>query len=430
MKFFTYTSQYGDRVGTNIAYSGQMIFFTKPGPEANTFVTLEMPGLKSINEKSVLEWITARSGGDPDDRRMLHEIPGDAWRKPELADFIDAENHQQFVWWVNRAFDIGDIRAFEDEFVANLHAELDTVAALPTGTFAERRAREEAYDEIQERVQRIYGVLGQLPNTLNMRLNDMRRSNDEELLGVRYPDPFDLDVAFELARSLNDQWTRSVALRRIARDIASLPHDQATAAAVRFMEKLEADEEIRRHVAYDYLVFTHLTDLLKLEHDFDDDTLDISRAKEEVVELNYYTWNAPRIGRIVPGRRALVLRDLLGQYVAIVRGQRKLKHRVAKSKEGLVRHGVRLVMAPGDDHSFDRELLEVERLMTLAQVDPAQVVSTLKERDIDADHPVWNAAERAVGSPRWARVLADLAIEIVVGIDADVARSMLRREKR
>ncbi|MCI0728921.1 MAG: hypothetical protein L0332_19695, partial [Chloroflexi bacterium] len=65
-------------------------------------------------------------------------------------------------------------------------------------------------------------------------------------------------------------------------------------------------------------------------------------------------------------------------------------------------------------------------LDTLANVDPQQALARVAHLDLPANHPARQAAEAVRTDPRQARVLADLLIELAVGLDADVARQLVR----
>jgi hypothetical protein len=82
------------------------------------------------------------------------------------------------------------------------------------------------------------------------------------------------------------------------------------------------------------------------------------------------------------------------------------------------------------ESSATTALLEVDRLDTLAHVDPRQALAAVEDRDLPQNHPVFLAAEAAEVDPRQSRVLADLLIELVVGIDADIARDLARQQAR
>ncbi|MFN0250581.1 MAG: hypothetical protein ACKV2T_27120 [Kofleriaceae bacterium] len=71
-------------------------------------------------------------------------------------------------------------------------------------------------------------------------------------------------------------------------------------------------------------------------------------------------------------------------------------------------------------------LLRVDEIDSLAQLAPARAVALLG--DLAPTTPITEALARADADPRWRRVLSDLLIERIVGIDADVARRLARTE--
>ena len=71
-------------------------------------------------------------------------------------------------------------------------------------------------------------------------------------------------------------------------------------------------------------------------------------------------------------------------------------------------------------------LLRVDEIDSLAQLAPERAVALLG--DLAPTPPITEALAHAPSDPRWRRVLSDLLIERIVGIDADVARRLARAE--
>jgi hypothetical protein len=76
-----------------------------------------------------------------------------------------------------------------------------------------------------------------------------------------------------------------------------------------------------------------------------------------------------------------------------------------------------------------RALLEADVLDTLANLDPEQAVDKLRAT-LPASHPIFDAARKAKTDLRYARILSDLLIEASIGIDADVARRLMKAQSR
>lgn len=123
-----------------------------------------------------------------------------------------------------------------------------------------------------------------------------------------------------------------------------------------------------------------------------------------------------------------MLRAQVGDTVYYVRGERKLKHSIRARGGAITRWGCTLVVAAGaGPASVHARLLEVDRIDTLAHVDPRRAAALVADHH-PADPAIATALAKSAGDPRWRRVLADLLIERLVGIDADVARRLARAE--
>ena len=143
--------------------------------------------------------------------------------------------------------------------------------------------------------------------------------------------------------------------------------------------------------------------------------------------MSWDVWKARRIGPVKIGRSALVLSD--GKRTTYVRGERKLKHTIKNRGGSIRRWNNTLTIAAKDASSVHVALLRVDEIDSLAQLSPARAVALVPE-PLPATHPISTALAQAVDDPRWRRILADLLIERLVGIDADVARRLARAEAR
>jgi hypothetical protein len=70
--------------------------------------------------------------------------------------------------------------------------------------------------------------------------------------------------------------------------------------------------------------------------------------------------------------------------------------------------------------------MEVERLATLAQVDPAAALAAVADLNLPSDHLIHRTAAAAQRDPAQANLLGDLLIELKFSIDPDVAKHLAR----
>ncbi len=120
-----------------------------------------------------------------------------------------------------------------------------------------------------------------------------------------------------------------------------------------------------------------------------------------------------------------------GRVKYYIRAERKLKFRIQKAGGSVRKYGCELVMqSKAGGKSLGPKLLEIERLDTLANIDPAQAIAAVEELNLPQNHPAREAAARASSDYRQRRILADLLIEERFGIDADIARHLARSQAR
>lgn len=209
--------------------------------------------------------------------------------------------------------------------------------------------------------------------------------------------------------------------------LASRSDDQAYVQQV--LQQIRRSTRLAKRSWYCSPFWERLKDVVRLEPNVHGETIDISAAEEDVVWLNWHVLEARRVGRIVPGRTALVLRNGAQRTLTFIAGQRRLKFQVARAGGQLKRMGNTLVAKPKGVSGLHQALLEIEMLDTLANLNPQQALAQL-DQALPDDHPAVIAARAASTDPRQARILADMLIEMRTGIDANVARRLVRAAGR
>jgi len=74
-------------------------------------------------------------------------------------------------------------------------------------------------------------------------------------------------------------------------------------------------------------------------------------------------------------------------------------------------------------------LLRVDEIDSLSQLAPERAVALVPE-SLPPEHPISVALSRSRDDLRYRRILADLLIDRLVGIDAVIARRLARAEAR
>lgn len=416
MKALVHIRFYGERPMVSFGYGyGRHVHFADPQPENGTIVCVEIPEVEHPTTAAVIEWLSA---GKSTSRREIFELPSEVWRPAVLDDFIDADHYRQCVWLISQHFSAEAIDAFVEKWLPVARAEAREALAVEN-----EHARAMALKAIMDRMQRIYAVVGNVPGQLNRQMSTtFERVEQARLSALRVTNP-PPEAWIEAAGEMQSNVVRNTLIMMAEK----LRDERAKPERVAQLLETIRTTPLRDVVPYDSAFWAPLEPMLDLSPNVSGEEIDITDAREEIVGLGWQLYEGRRIGQIVPARTALVIRT--STTATYIRGERKLKFRVVRAGGRLEALGNTFVVREQSD-AIGAALLEVDRLDTLAQIHPRQALQALETLDLAADHPVFEAARAAETDPRQGRVLADLLIELVVGIDADIARGMARAQAR
>jgi hypothetical protein len=354
-------------------------------------------------------------------RKQINEIPPDLWRPATLDDLLDARNAEMFRWGLGEYFALAEFQAFAARHVPPLLSRLHDAFPMPDGD-----------------INRMFGILSALPNRLTGDVQKLRVAMDRERVRAARKkareegrNGLSIDDRITLLEQVETDAVVHDLLLRIAR---SLAENQLTQAEIRAtLDRMGKIKRIRDATMYFPQFWEKIGKVYRLEPTENGKTIDITDAREQTVMLDWNLLNAKRVGPVVPERTALVVYNKNGTPKVYVRGERKLKFQVQSAPKGRKdKYGCTLVMREDPDKQrMQGFLLDVERMDTLAQLDPPAAVALVPgAADLPANHPVRRAAEAARTDWRQARVLADLLIELHTGADADIIRRMARAQNR
>jgi hypothetical protein len=444
-----------------------MLFFLPPEPPTERLLALEFPDLEvpkareedSDEDSIAFGWInydslinsiigylserqpTAQPATLPDTseepkkkrRKQINEIPSGYWRFATLDDLLDAYNADMFRWGLNQYFTVAEFQEFAERHVPPLLSRLRDALQTPNG--AERLA---VFGALQMDVNRLFTILAALPGRLTEDVQKLRVSMDRERVRVARRQAkedgrngLSVDDCIALLERVETDTVVQELLLRIARSLSENQLEQAEIFAT--LERLGKIKRIREATMYFPQFWEKIGKVVRLEPTETGKTIDITDAREQTVALDWNLLKAKRVGPIVPERAALVVYDKNGESKAYVRGERKLKFQVQSAPKGRKeKYGCTLVMREDPEKQrMQGFLLDVERLDTLAQLDPPAAVALVPAAaDLPANHSVRSAAEAARTDWRQARVLADLLIELHTGADADIIRRIARSQNR
>ena len=424
MKFLYQTAIYGSRVVVqDYYYGGFTLFFNGRQPRHPMFILVEMAGLAQTDLASITAWLTKSGSRQSDFRREVLELPETIWREAVLDDVLEAQNYQMAAWYLDRYFDLA---AFDDFARRRLPQALEL---LQKGVMAPAgESRVQTLQAIQPLLERIFLVINRTPTRVqadyqqeikNLEATYVRLLRQQTFSAAQWIESAGRmksnEAALDLLMDVIDYLSRPGTSQQL------LHHTIATIGRHPNLRQLTQQPTAP--------LWYRLSHALRLESNVEGKTLSIASAKEQRAALNWELFDGQRIGRIVSGRPMLVMSDDSGRKLYIA-GQRKLKQRVQKAGGRLAYQGNTLIMDDAASNNLNQTFLEAEILDTLANMAPHQALDRVAHLQLPAGHPIYQAAATAPHDPRQSRILANLLIELVVGVDADIVRAHLRQKSR
>jgi len=417
MKLIAYVETFAGEAMVRLHGGKEGLFFAGKQPAQPSLITLDLPGLTRMGI-AIREWLVAyhnkrrKPGTQRDRRRQRVDLVETLWRPTVLDDFIDAKNGYNFVWYVAQFFTVEEIATFCAAHGPKLHR--DVLAALTI----EREARPRALLRLVGRAGRIVPVMSQGTSRLHHETEALKIELDREDAAELVTSEFAARAWIKATRRLRTDGVKREVLADIGKQLVAHGADIGGALDLMIAAKLDKVDAPE--------MWQHIAPHLELRQNVRGKTLDLTTAREMTAAAGWELWTAKRVGPVKPGRAVLVL--AVGHTVYYVRGERKLKHAIRARGGSIMRWGCKLVVGGrAGAAAVHAKLLEVDKIDTLAQLDPRRAVALVSDTH-PADPAIATALARSVDDPRWRRVLADLLIERLVGIDADVARRLARTE--
>jgi len=416
VKILAVTENFAQKAMIRIGgYGREGLFFSGKQPEVPSLLTIEIAGLKGHSEKSVREWLNAfhaKATGNADSEHS--ELVEEHWRPAVLDDVLDAINGVEMVWHLSRYFTLAELATFAEAHGPKLHAEVR--AALDT----ERKKRATALRKVEKRSARIVPVIYAGSSRISVEAMEIEIEADRERIASVMATPFEPATWIDAVAKLHTDQCKRDLMDEIGKKLVETGANIGAALDLMIAAKLD-----RLHAP---VMFATIQDHLVLPQNVTDEVIDLTKAREHTVTATFDTWKSRRVGPVKIGRTALVIYD--SSKLTYVRGERKLLHRIREKGGTMNRWGnlLGVGMAKKGPASVHGKLLEVDRIDTLAQIDPPAAAKLAGE--LPAADPIAIALERSHADPTWRRILADLLIERLVGIDADVARRLARQQQR
>ena len=420
MRLLYVTMTLGDRVYVRAGGWGQMsLYFRGKQPDHDQLLLLDFKGLTTDTPTAIVEWLGELEGEKRREEEIC-EIPESVWRPAVLDDVMEAGNHHTVGWHLQRLFPLTDFDAFFAKWLPEAKARLEKNLALD----GELR-RGKALPRLEKFLERIGIVTAAAPRRCAEEAKTIFEKADADHRETIQQEGYDFERWVGAAEGALSNLGRLNLLLDIKNEL--LDPSVADSDVLPALERIHQSLKLRNTVPE--VFFEALQHKVRLPPTVEGKRIDISGAREETVQLGWPLIKGQRVGSVVPGRTALVVRDRNQNPKYFIRGERKLKFRVKRAGGKLERYGNTLVLSEAGD-GLAYALLEVDRLDTLANLSPKQALATVADRDLPSDHPVFAAARAAEDDPKQSRVLADLLIELRVGVDADIARQLARAQSR
>lgn len=427
MKLAYRTKADGGRPAVALTWEKCAYFAGEP-PEVGRLLIVEVPHLHESSTEALRAWLAAQATTMDAQATPapLDVLPADAWRYGTLDDLLDVEAFDNFELELQACVPFSAFADFAARRVPEAMARVREARAE-----ANPVARIERLTALQPFLSRVFDILGTCPRSAEHEREQLAAELDRAVLAAVRVASAGLDAWVEAALRMRSQAGLSEAFAAIGPALSDPSTTQAD--LFRALGALAAREETRCHLNVTFTeeerFWKPLARRLRLAPNVHGETLDLTEAEEQQPALDFALIVARRVGSVIPGRRALALTAADGT-VTFVRGTRALIHAIARAGGRLDRMGNTLVVRAEAKHSVHRGLLEVERIDTVANVAPRQLLPEIELLPRSARAAARRLVEEAPGDPRRARMLADLLIEATLGVDADVARRLSRQRRR
>ena len=362
------------------------------------------------------------------------ELDAGSWRKARLDDLADGSISVSIPpYGFAASLPTADLVQF---LSAHQNTVLESVRRISAAVAEEQHHRVlELYDDDYEMVARLSEAPAAVANRFQIELAHARVAIDDKELDRLLTEP-DLDIPKLLQHT--KQIASGAAFARAMRELgarlreAQLPDDEMQSILgdcvfdhTQFARRIHDPQNERRRAEIEFWI--SVAEYFSFSQNVRNERIDITNARLHLFQANHRAARGRRVGNLKPGRRCLLISDRTGidTYIA---GGKRLKVEVAKNRGELKFKGVTLTLGAHEDSELNELLLEVEQLELLATTNPKAALERLG-RDISPTEPMAIAAQRAETNYRWGHMLADLMIEELFEIDADVIRRMIRSQQ-
>jgi hypothetical protein len=413
------TATFARKAMVQFHYGKPGLFFLGEQPPVPALLAFDLPGLKSQGHEAITKWIIAHHQSTKKSKKTHEEetaVPRDMWRRAVVDDYLDAANAVTYIWHASTYFSLEELVTFAETHGPALDRDARGAMSLL------REARPKALAKVIKRAEIVVPLISAAHRRCTTDLEELKNALDREDVAKLKKAKTSVAAWISACAELRSAVVKAELLLDIARRLVAEADEKAIVKA------LDQMIEKKLHEVYVAELFTILGDKLPLPPNVTGETIDLALAREVTVKASWQTYMAKRVGPVKVGRGALYTYAKNGSAYTVqyVRGERKLKHRIKKRGGSIQRWGNTLTIGVKDPSSVHVALLRVDEIDSLAQLAPARAVALLG--DIAPTPKITEALAHAEADPRWRRILSDLLIERIVGIDADVARRLARAE--
>jgi hypothetical protein len=423
MKLLIRTHRHGKRASVYISYEGRA-YFADPQPQPDQLIVLDLPGLEEASFKSVVKWLKRNAPAASDappltSRRELARFSPEHWRVAVPDDVLDSEGWEVVRYGAVDAFTVEQLRDYCDRHHAEIQQRLQAIQWIPPG-----EERVAALQSAAAWASRVFSVIQLVDDRLGHEWNLARQQLDQQLWQQLRDDAgLALPNLIAAVAKIATQEVRQKGLYAIADRLAK--QDFTDSQRRDLLRLMYAQDTLKSLFTWDDRFWRKIRDVFPMPQPERGVTVDLTEARPVKVTEQMDLLNARIVGPVKLGRPALGVYTRKG-WEFLVAGKRSLLFRITDAGGSLEKYGCRLTIEMKSKASLHPRLMEVERLATLAQVDPAAAVASVADMHLPSDHLIYRTAAAAQRDPAQANLLADLLIELKFSIDPDVARHLAR----
>ncbi|HSH02340.1 MAG TPA: hypothetical protein VLL52_07455 [Anaerolineae bacterium] len=429
MKFIANINHFAGQAVINPYYKHPGIFFIDPQPKKNYLITISLTPteVKQYGLSNFVEQHSQAYFASNDNHSLAKKLPlltSDHWQYTQLSDLLDDTIivPSRIYWQFGQQFSLADFTAFAQEHFPNLRQKMVTA-----NTLSQPNEKSEALQTLLNVIKPISKIINNASTRIQEEYNTLLADLEKPQVTALLATPFDFDHWLTAVANLQTTSHHRTILHQMMHHL--LAQNIKPSQLEPYLHRIHQHTHLANSLTYDYKFWRIIDHHIHLDTNIQDQTIDISTAQLVRTSLNWSLITGHRVGRLVPRRRALTI-FTRGQKPNIYIGaSHAFKFKVWQAGGRLQQWGNTFILGQ-EDNNFYQLLLQAEQLQTLAYIAPQQALDQITPLNLPPNHPIHTAAAQAAQSYNHATIFADLLIETILGLDADIAHQLIRQQEK